>query len=194
MKCWSEPNESKSYPGWSPRPKTGMGQTDLGRGQGVQTEQTRLQVWARQNWPWSPWARPNSPKANTGPDRTDQHCTRPKRLSTWARWNRPKTNPGPDRTDPRPTLGQTEKTQYLGQTEQTQELGQRYIFILHYPFAIIYSFHKNWCLHYLVHLRKNQLWKYCQRKQNPTVDNKFYVVYHLVYFFLTQWTSLDSFP
>ena len=81
---------------------------------GLQTEQTRIQVWTRQNRPWSPWARPNRPKANTGPYRTDPTPTlaRPKRLSKWARPNRPKANTGPDRTDPRPTLGQTEQTQH----------------------------------------------------------------------------------
>ena len=48
-------------------------------------------------------------------------------------------------------------------------------------FALIFSFHKNWYLQYLIHLRKNQFSKYCYRKRNPTVENKFYLVYNLVY-------------
>ena len=68
---------------------------------GVQTEQTRIQVWARQNslvtlsqteqTQGQHWTRQNQSKINPGPDRKD-------------------SGPGPDRTDPRPTLGQTEQT------------------------------------------------------------------------------------
>ena len=154
-----------------------MGQTDLGRRQGVsdrtdpnsvmgQTEQTLVTLCQTEQTQGQHWPRRNRPKTNPGPDRkdsvpgpdrTDPRLTQGQTEKTqylgqieqiqdqpWARTNRTKTNTGPDRKDSLPGPDRTDPRPTLGQTEQTQDLGQRYnIFILHYPFAIINSFHKN---------------------------------------------------
>ena len=60
-------------------------------------------------------------------------------------------------------------------------------------FAIIYSFHKNWCLPYSIHLRKNQIKSIAKGNETQLFRTNF-ILYTVQCILLTQWMSLDSFP
>ena len=133
-------------PGWSPRPKTGMGRTRVAD-KGFRQNKAEFRYGPDRTHLGHPgWDRtdPRPTLGHTKPTQ-EQPWARQKGLRTWSRPNKPKAYTGPDRTDPRPTLGQTEKTQYwarpnkpkantgpvrtdprpiLGQNEKTQYLGQ----------------------------------------------------------------------